>query len=115
MISHFISTERSPLERHLYTISLDNDDPASTKICLTCPEDPETHGYYSASFSPKAGYYVLNYDGPDIPTTVVKSVDDPSFESVLEDNNDLKKLLQNYSLPRSRMVTVESGGVGKLT
>ncbi|KAI7880145.1 hypothetical protein K492DRAFT_216728 [Lichtheimia hyalospora FSU 10163] len=108
---HFISTERSPLERHLYTISLDSADPASTKKCLTCPEDPETHGYYSASFSPKAGYYVLNYDGPDIPTTVVKSVDDPSFESVLEDNNDLKNLLKNYSLPRSRMVTVESGGV----
>ncbi|KAI8144625.1 dipeptidyl peptidase IV N-terminal region-domain-containing protein [Fennellomyces sp. T-0311] len=108
---HFVSTEQSPLERHLYTLSFKSDDPASTKTCVTCPEDPEEHGYYSASFSPKAGYYVLYYEGPDIPTTVVKSVDDPSFKSVLEDNSGLRKLLKDYELPRPRVVTVKSGGI----
>ncbi|KAI9322088.1 dipeptidyl peptidase IV N-terminal region-domain-containing protein [Dichotomocladium elegans] len=108
---HFFSTERSPLERHLYTVSLKDADPASTKLCLTCPEDPETHAYYTASFSPKAGYYVLGYEGPDIPMTMVKSVDNSSFSSVLEDNTALKTLLEGYELPRSRMVTIESGGV----
>ncbi|KAI9274596.1 dipeptidyl peptidase IV N-terminal region-domain-containing protein [Phascolomyces articulosus] len=108
---HFISTERSPLERHLYTVHLGGEDPASTKQCLTCPEDPEVHGYYRASFSPKSGYYVLHYEGPDIPTTVVKSVDDNTFELVLENNDALRSLLSDYELPKSRMVTVKSGGI----
>lgn len=112
---HFVSVERSPLERHLYRISLSDEDPASTKVCVTCPDDPEVHGYYSASFSPKAGYYVLNYEGPEIPTTVVKKVDNATFELVLEDNRALKELLDGYELPRRRMVTVQSGGVGKRT
>ncbi|KAI9493226.1 dipeptidyl peptidase IV N-terminal region-domain-containing protein [Zychaea mexicana] len=108
---HFVSTERSPLERHLYTISFKSDDPASTKECLTCPEEPEEHGYYSASFSPKAGYYVLNYEGPEIPTTVVKNVDNSTFELVLENNNALRALLSDYDLPRSRIINVKSGGI----
>lgn len=29
--------------------------------------DSATPGYFTASFSPKAGYYVLNYLGPNIP------------------------------------------------
>lgn len=112
-LSHFISTERSPYERHLYKISLDSDKPASTKSCLTCPSDPEEHAYYSASFSPKSGYYILDYEGPGIPNTVVKKVDDASFRSVLQDNLDLRMLLQDYDLPKTHMRTVSSGGVGK--
>lgn len=112
---HFASTERSPLERHLYSISLKDKNPASTKVCLTCPKDPEEHAYYTASFSPKAGYYVLNYEGPDVPKTVVKKVDNGTFEFVLEDNRNLRALLSGYELPRPRMVTVQSGGVGELS
>ncbi|KAK4510874.1 uncharacterized protein ATC70_005309 [Mucor velutinosus] len=108
---HFVSTERSPYERHLYKISLDNKKPASTKSCLTCPSDPEEHAYYSASFSPKSGYYILNYEGPGIPNTVVKKVDDASFRAVLQDNLDLRMLLQDYELPKTHMKTVSSGGI----
>ncbi|KAG0172925.1 hypothetical protein DFQ29_008182 [Apophysomyces sp. BC1021] len=43
--------------------------PAFTKQCQTCPENPEEHAYYSVSFSSKAGYYLLNYEGPDVPST----------------------------------------------
>ncbi|KAI8098851.1 dipeptidyl peptidase IV N-terminal region-domain-containing protein [Halteromyces radiatus] len=108
---HFISTERSFLERHLYTVSLKDEDPASTKICLTCSEDPDEHAYYSVNFSPKAGYYILNYLGPDIPRTVVRKVDNSSFEAVLNDNADLRRLLDDYQLPRIRMSTVKSGSI----
>ncbi|KAI7893265.1 dipeptidyl peptidase IV N-terminal region-domain-containing protein [Mucor mucedo] len=108
---HYVSTERSPYERHLYTISFKSDNPASTKICLTCPQDPEEHAYYSASFSPKSGYYILNYEGPGIPTTIVKKVDDSSFRSVLDDNNELRSLLNEYDLPKKHMKTINSGGV----
>lgn len=111
--SHFISTERSPFERHLYTISLKSSNPASTKICLTCPKDEEEHAYYSTSFSPKSGYYILNYEGPGIPSTVVKKVEDTSFRSVLQDNIELRTLLKDYDLPKKHMRTINSGGVGK--
>ncbi|CAO3645247.1 unnamed protein product [Cunninghamella echinulata] len=109
-IVHFLSSERSPLERHLYTITLAKSDPTLSKKCLTCPEDPEVHSYYRANFSPLAGYYVLYYDGPDVPTTVVKKVDDPSFELTLQKNNNFKKLIAKYDLPKKRMLKVNSGG-----
>jgi dipeptidyl aminopeptidase len=90
------------------------DKAASTKQCITCPEDPEEHAYYSASFSPKSGYYILNYEGPDVPTTVVKKVDDAKFISVLQDNQALKDLLGNYLLPTYRMTTITTDeGIGK--
>ncbi|KAI8333132.1 dipeptidyl peptidase IV N-terminal region-domain-containing protein [Chlamydoabsidia padenii] len=106
---HFLSTERSPLERHLYTISLSDDDPYTTKKCLTCSDDVNIHAYYRVSFSPLAGYYVLYYDGPDIPSTVIKKISDPSFEMTLQKNDDLKKLLTKYHLPGKRMLNVKSG------
>jgi dipeptidyl aminopeptidase len=49
--------------------------------------------------------------GPDVPTSVVKSIDNPKFEKVIQDNSALKELISNYELPKTRMVTVKSGGV----
>jgi dipeptidyl aminopeptidase/acylaminoacyl peptidase len=92
-----MSTERSFLERHLYTISLAHEHPASTKACQTCSEDPDEHAYYDVNFSPKSGFYILNYLGPDIPRTVVRKVDNSSFEEVLNDNADLSRLYQNVN------------------
>ncbi|KAI7905249.1 dipeptidyl peptidase IV N-terminal region-domain-containing protein [Cokeromyces recurvatus] len=105
---HYISTERSYLERHLYRIDLRHP---KDRLCLTCPDQEDVHAYFTASFSPKHGYYILQYDGPDIPTTVVKKVDDAAFEAVLQDNEALRSLLSNYELPRTRMVPVKSGGI----
>ncbi|CAO3681278.1 unnamed protein product [Rhizopus stolonifer] len=105
---HFTSTERSPYERHLYSISLKEK---SSKVCLTCPGDLEEHAYYVASFSPKAGYYILYYEGPGIPNTIVRKVDDVSFKYLLEDNVELKSLLNDYDLPKIHMKEISSGGV----
>lgn len=108
---HYVSTERSHLERHLYKIDLSRPKPSSTKTCLTCPDDASVHAYYTVRFSPKNGYYILQYEGPDIPSTIVKSVDDATFETVLQNNQALKDLLEQYELPRTRMVSVMSGGI----
>ncbi|KAI8062619.1 dipeptidyl peptidase IV N-terminal region-domain-containing protein [Gongronella butleri] len=108
---HFISTERSFLERHLYTISLDVSSPEDSKKCLTCPTEPDVKGYFGASFSPRYGYYILNYQGPDVPRTVVRKVDDPSFEFVLSDNKPLADLLSTYDLPAIRMSTIQAGAL----
>lgn len=108
---HYVSTERSHLERHLYKIDLSQPKPSLTKTCVTCPDDISRHAYYTTTFSPKYGYYILQYEGPDTPFTVVKSVDNSTFETVLQDNQALKDLLSTYELPRTRMVSVMSGGV----
>ncbi|KAI7861803.1 dipeptidyl peptidase IV N-terminal region-domain-containing protein [Spinellus fusiger] len=108
---HFMSTERSSMERHLYTLNLDTKAPVDSKKCLTCPEDPDVHATYNAVFSPKFGYYILYYLGPDVPTTTVRKIEDTTFVTVLEDNAVLKKVLEDYELPRIRMSTVMSGGV----
>ncbi|RCH86881.1 hypothetical protein CU098_002315, partial [Rhizopus stolonifer] len=105
---YYTSTERSHLERHLYRMQL-NDK--STKICLTCPEDPEEHAYYSHTFSSHQGYYVLNLEGPGLPKTVIKKTSDEKFEKILTDNASLKELLKEFDLPRTRMTSVKSGGV----
>ncbi|KAG2236310.1 hypothetical protein INT48_001374 [Thamnidium elegans] len=108
---HYVSTERSHLERHLYKIDFSRPKPSTTKTCLTCPDDATIHAYYTVTFSPKNGYYILQYEGPDTPSTVVKSVDDATFETVLQNNQALKDLLDQYELPRTRMVSVMSGGI----
>ncbi|KAI8997251.1 dipeptidyl peptidase IV N-terminal region-domain-containing protein, partial [Pilobolus umbonatus] len=103
---HYISTEQSPHERHLYSISLKSVH--YDRHCLTCT-DPAVPAYYSASFSPKSGFYILRYEGPDIPTTVVRKVGDNEFEAVLEDNSQLRELLKSYHLPPTKMVMVPTG------
>ncbi|OBZ88076.1 putative dipeptidyl-aminopeptidase B [Choanephora cucurbitarum] len=108
---YFVSTEQSHLERHLYSITLKNPKPMRTKKCITCSSDPEEHAYYEAGFSPYAGYYVLHYLGPGIPSSTLKQAGNSSFELVLEDNLALKNILEEYELPRTRMVSVKSGGV----
>ena len=38
-------------------------------------------GYFSASFSPKFNYYLLNYEGPDVPYQKILSTVDCMFSS----------------------------------
>lgn len=55
----------------------------------------------------------MRYEGPGIPSTIVKKVDDSSFRAVLDDNNELRSLLDEYKLPKKHFKTINSGGVGK--
>lgn len=65
-------------ERHLYQARLPStgalDDFASNMTALT---DTSVPGYHSASFSPRSGFYLLNYLGPDIPKQTLVTVDEP--------------------------------------
>ncbi|CAG8532746.1 8338_t:CDS:10, partial [Scutellospora calospora] len=98
---YFISTEKSSIERHLYSVSFDG----KTKTALT--QTTET-GYYSVDFSTGAEYYNLKYEGPDVPWQKVMQVGNTSFEISLQSNNGLKGLLEAMELPTIRRFTVES-------
>nr|CAG8529769.1 15075_t:CDS:10 [Entrophospora candida] len=100
---YFISTEQSSIERHLYSVSFDGKN----KTALTPLDKP---GYYEVNFSPKAQYYELKYQGPDVPWQKVKKIGDEKFEIVLESNDGLRELLSKYELPKQRYLTVDIDG-----
>ncbi|KAF8930232.1 hypothetical protein BGZ58_008379 [Dissophora ornata] len=100
---YFISTEKSSIERHLYSVSMGS----TVRTPLT---DLTLPGYYTASFSTGAGYYLLSYRGPDVPWQKVKKTDDEKFDSVVEDNAVLRALLNETQIPTRRWSTVNLNG-----
>jgi dipeptidyl aminopeptidase len=72
--------------------------------------DVEQPGYYTASFSTGAGYYLLSYKGPDVPWQKVKKSNDEKFNTDLEDNTPLRTLLNATQIPTRRWSTVEING-----
>lgn len=69
--SYFTAATPS-IDRHIYSIPLsfspnDNNDNNEGGGGMTALTDTTVPGYFQASFSPKAGYYVLGYKGPKVP------------------------------------------------
>ncbi|CAG8586027.1 6513_t:CDS:10, partial [Diversispora eburnea] len=100
---YFMSTEKSSIERHLYSVSFDG----LTKTALTNTDEA---GYYEVSFSKGAKYYNIKYEGPEIPWQKVLKVDNSSFSVSLQDNNKLKSLIKTIDMPTIKYSTVESDG-----
>ncbi|KAG6865647.1 hypothetical protein C0991_000566 [Blastosporella zonata] len=65
-VVYYQAANPSSTERHIYSTTLPLDAPfkAAEKIALTDATKPS---FYTTSFSPGAGYYLLNYQGPTIP------------------------------------------------
>ncbi|KAK9720279.1 Dipeptidyl peptidase 4 [Basidiobolus ranarum] len=99
---YYISTERGSVQRHLYSITIDGK---TKKLLTPGPVDAS----YDVTFSPKSQYYLLHYQGPDIPWQKVKSTIDSKFVLDLEDNRELKKKLSSYDLPKLRYTKVKIG------
>ncbi|KAL1841470.1 hypothetical protein VTJ49DRAFT_7025 [Mycothermus thermophilus] len=91
---YYASTENHPTERHLYSVSYIT----GKKTPLV---DPKTPAVWSASFSDRAGYYILRYAGPDVPYQELYSVDNPKKPiRVVNDNARLYNALKEYKLPK---------------
>ena len=105
-IVYYLSTERDSTERHLYSVSLTN--PGAKKTSLT---DANTAGYWGASFSTGGGYYLLSYNGPNIPCQKLYSIsaDGPKHTLIrtVQDNAALKAKLAEYKLPKFRWSTLK--------
>ena len=102
-IRYFISTKKSPVERHLYSVHLTGKD-------LQPLTDIESDGWYDVSFSPLAKYYQLSYGGPNVPYQLVLSTTDRNFKLPLEDNDDLTQVLKKYDLPKYEYGTIKVNG-----
>lgn len=107
--AYFVAARPTPALRNAYYVDLPDWKQAAlrgagTPATYTVKEpmtltDVSKPGSYDVSFDPKGAYYVLNYQGPDVPYQKVVGVDDPSFELMLEENKMLRQLSSQYVKP----------------
>ncbi|MBS9523624.1 S9 family peptidase [Litoribacter alkaliphilus] len=87
---YFISTEKSPMERHLYVINLNGKG----KKLLT-PEE----GTHRVNMSRDFKYFVKYHSTADSPLIVTLNQSSGKELKVLEDNQDLRDKLENTAMP----------------
>lgn len=89
---YFTSTEASPLERQLYSVSMDG----KSKSRLSTAK-----GTHDINFSPDFSYYLDTYSDANTPLSVgLYTAPAGKLVKMLETNDDLKKRLQEYSLTK---------------
>ncbi|KAG2359215.1 dipeptidyl peptidase IV N-terminal region-domain-containing protein [Suillus spraguei] len=76
-------------------------------ISLTDESIPSS---YSASFSPEAGFYLLNYNGPAVPWQRIVDVGNEDFDYVLTDNSVLNATLAEFETAVVTYSTIDSDG-----
>ncbi|KAF4930136.1 putative dipeptidyl peptidase 4 [Colletotrichum viniferum] len=89
---YYQSTEHHSTERHLYSVSY----PAGTKKALV---DDKVAGMWSASFSASGGYYILSYQGPNVPYQELYAVNSTEPIRTITSNDALVARLKEYKLP----------------
>ncbi|KAG8771833.1 hypothetical protein FRC15_003139, partial [Serendipita sp. 397] len=108
---YFVAAAPSSIERHVYAAKLPDLNAANHEpeppTALTDDQQP---AYYSANFSPKNGFYVLNYAGPNVPWQKIVQIDKPDFHYTLTDNKDLIETSDRFQMPSIVRSTIMSDG-----
>ncbi|KAI1478840.1 dipeptidyl peptidase IV N-terminal region-domain-containing protein [Daldinia eschscholtzii] len=91
---YFVATKESSIQRHIYSVKLDG---SHFKEMV----DVSKEGYYDVSFSAKAGYALVTYKGPNVPTQKVMSTpgNPEVYEHIIEENKDLADKAKKHELP----------------
>lgn len=89
---YFLSTRHHSTSRHLYSVSY------TTGVVTPLVNDQEA-AYYSASFSPAGGYYLLSYEGPNVPYQEMYATNSTEPLSTITSNSALLEAIQEYNLP----------------
>ncbi len=95
----YISTERGPINRDVYSIKLDG----TTKKRLSTAE-----GTTGADFSTGLKYYVSNWSDANTPPVYELHSADGKLVKVLEDNTDLKTKIKDYNLSKKDFFTFKN-------
>jgi len=89
-VIYYLSTEDSPLERHVYSINFKG----KKKTKLT-----ERSGTYNANFSPDFSYYIEYFNSVDEPNIIsLRKAPNAELVKVLEDNAGLKRRLAGVQM-----------------
>ena len=94
---YYVSTEDSPLERHLYSINVDG----SGKKKLT-----NGQGWNSINMSRDFQYYIETFSTPTEPPKYTLYKSNGEEVRTLEDNNVLAEQLQQYNLPSKEYIDI---------
>lgn len=93
---YFISAERSPMERHLFTLDMANN----VKQCLT-----NEVGWHEITFSSNFNYFLDKYSKINTPPTY-SLIDNSLSKRILKDNASLKSKMAEYNLSKLELITV---------
>ncbi|KAL4265734.1 peptidase S9B family protein [Pleurotus pulmonarius] len=116
---YFVAAKPSSIERHLYSVPLpslvrsapaESNAPSYEKVEPTELTDASERAYYGVDFSPQAGFYLLSYDGPNIPWQKVVKAGDKEFGYVLTTNERLTNTTEEFEAPIASYGTIESDG-----
>ena len=100
--AYYTASEKHPTESHIYRISLKS----LQRKAITDTSKP---GFYSASFSPGGSYYVLNYQGPNVPYQELYAWNNTAEPlRTLTTNKALLDKLARYNLPRIRYADLKN-------
>ncbi|HLR24821.1 MAG TPA: S9 family peptidase, partial [Fodinibius sp.] len=94
---YYLSTEESPLQRHLYSIKKDGSD----KQKLTSGE-----GWHSVNMSRDFKYYIETYSAPQKPSEYTLHSNNGRQIRMLEDNAALQDSLNEYHLPTKEFIEI---------
>ncbi|KAI5861671.1 dipeptidyl peptidase IV N-terminal region-domain-containing protein [Durotheca rogersii] len=105
-LAYFVATKESSTQRHVYSVRFDGTD-------MQPLTDTSKEGYYGASFSTNAGFALISYGGPGIPTQKVISTPSnrETYEHVIEENGELAERAKKYELPLLTYGTINIEGV----
>ncbi|KAF9765369.1 hypothetical protein IL306_002340 [Fusarium sp. DS 682] len=90
---YFQASKRHSTERHVYKVSWENKK-------ITPLVDDTVPATWSASFSSSGGYYILHYQGPDVPYQELYTTNTTSKPvRTLVDNKAFYRNITQYSMP----------------
>lgn len=101
---YFLSTQKDPTERHLYSVKIDGSD---LKPVTNTTED----AYYGVSFSEDARFALLSYNGPEVPYQKIIDLHSasPLDAPKVVKNEFLQTTLDSYALPTSHFAQINVG------
>lgn len=97
---YYVSTEKSPLERHLYVINMNGRG----KKLLT----PEA-GTHSINMSPDFQYFINSHTTAADPLNITLHDHNGKILKVLENNGELRNRLSQYTLAEKEFFSFETG------
>ncbi|HEX6982680.1 MAG TPA: S9 family peptidase [Balneolaceae bacterium] len=94
---YYVSTEVSPLERHLYSINLDGTDKKKLS---------EGEGWHEVNMSRDFKYYIETYSASSKPPVYTLHEANGDMVRVLEDNSELQETLAQYKMPLKEFIKI---------
>ena len=132
-LRYFVAASPSSIDRNVYSAKIPDLTAAHTT-----PKEPQAltstqqSSWYSASFSPRTGFYALSYSGPGVPWQKIMQTNKPGtrtlscsninshsqradFTFLLNDNRRLNETSAQYQMPNIVRSTMMSDGYGECT